>query len=295
MQRMTGRPESAAAVAVRSAACAKEKEPASEQSGIPTAALGRGSESARDGVAARRGHAGGEAPARADDSGRSQVVAIGEVQVRRYIIGVLVAGLLSFSQADSVKTKDGHSYQGTVQYSDADTIKLKLADSGEVKVFSVKDVAEVLVDSSAARPAPPENPPSPYRPTAEYWDQQGYADGSRTTGPKSALAGVGGCIGVPVGRYLGVAVAPATAGCLIGAAAGGAVGCLGGSGLGSLGQGEAISPPSDSVSRDAYLRGYQRGVRFSNNVSLGVGAGATVLSAAGIVCLLLLMFSSSDW
>ena len=40
-----------------------------------------------------------------------------------------------------------------MQYSDADTIKLKLADSGEVKVFYVRDVEEVLVDSSAAQPA----------------------------------------------------------------------------------------------------------------------------------------------
>ena len=110
MRRMTEQPEIAATVAVRSASCAKEKEPSSEQSRIPTAALGGGSGSARDGVAARRGHGEGESPARADDSGRSQVVSIGEVQVRRYIIGVLLAGLLSLSQADSVKTKDGHSY-----------------------------------------------------------------------------------------------------------------------------------------------------------------------------------------
>jgi hypothetical protein len=215
------------------------------------------------------------------------------VQVRRYIIGVLLAGLLSFSQADSVKTKDGHSYQGTVQYSDADIIKFKLADSGEVKVFNVSDVEEVLVDSSAAQPAPSENPPSPYRQTAEYWDRQGYADGSRTTGMKTALAGAGGCIGVPVGGYLGcVAGGAASAGYLYGgAAAGGAVGCLGGSGLGSLGQ-QSVSPTSDSVSRDAYLRGYQRGVRFSNTVSLGVGAGATVLSAVGFVFLLAYMISA---
>jgi len=223
--------------------------------------------------------------------------------VRKYIIGVLLAGLLSLSQADSVKTKDGHSYQGTVQYSDADTIKLKLADSGEVKVFSVSDVEEVLVDSSAAQPAPPKNPPSPYRPTAEYWDQQGYADGSRTMGLKSAIAGAGGCIGVPIGGYVGAAFgsaadpygSSAATCCLIGAAAGGAVGCLGGTGLGSFGQGQAVSPTSDSVSRDAYLRGYQRGVRFSNAVSLGVGAAATVLSAAGIVCLLAYMVSTMDW
>jgi len=296
---MTERPESAAAVAVRSASCAKEKEPASEQSKIPTAALGRGSGSARDGVAARRGRGEGESPARADDSGRSQVLSIGEVQVRRYIIGVLLAGLLSFSQADSVKTKDGHSYQGTVQYSDADSIKLKLADSGEVKVFYVRDVEEVLVDSSPTRPVPPENPPSSNRQSAEYWEKQGYADGSRTTGLKAALAGAGGCIGVPVGGYVGSMVGSATdhygsAGVpclLLGAAAGGAVGCLGGSGLGSIGQREAVSPTSDSVSRAAYLRGFQRGVRYSNNVAMGVGAGAAVLSVAGIV---FLMFAWSD-
>lgn len=98
------------------------------------------------------------------------------------MIGVLLAGLLSFSSADSLKTKDGHSYQGTVQYSDADTTKLKLADSGEVKVFYVGDVAEVLVDSSAARPAPPEKSPPPIQQTAKYWERQGYADGSKKRG-----------------------------------------------------------------------------------------------------------------
>ena len=214
--------------------------------------------------------------------------------MRGYIIGVLLAGLLSLSQADSVKTKDGHGYQGTVQYSDADTIKFKLADSGEVKVFHVGDVAEVLADSSAARPAPPENPPLPYQQTAKYWERQGYADGSRKTGLKATLAGVGGCIGVPAGGSVGAVAGAAAAGgeqasftrtmklfaagCLVGAATGGAVGCLGGSGLGSLGHREPASPTSDSVSRDAYLRGFQRGVRHSNTVSLWVGAGGAVLS-----------------
>jgi hypothetical protein len=224
---------------------------------------------------------------------------IGEVQVRRHIIGVLLAGLLSLSQADSVKTKDGHSYQGTVQYSDADTIKFKLADPGEVMVFDVRDVAEVLVDSSTARPAPPVKPPSPDQQTAKYWERQGYADGSRKTGLKATLAGAGGCIGVPVGTYIGAAVGSAdaygvapVACCIVGAAAGGAGGCLVGSTMGSYGQREAVGPTSDSVSRNAYLRGYQRGARFSNTVSLGVGAGAAVLSAAGLLCLLLAYMSS---
>jgi hypothetical protein len=221
------------------------------------------------------------------------------VQVRRYIIGVLLAGLLSLSQADSAKTKNGNSYQGTVQFSDGDTIKFKLADSDEVRVFYVRDVEEVKVDSSPTRPGPLENPSSPNRQSAEYWELKGYAEGSSTTGMKSALAGAGGCIGAPVGGYVGGMVGSAAdpygssvGTCLLlGAAAGGAVGCLGGSGLGSIGQREAASPTSDSVSRAAYLRGFQRGVRYSSNIAMGVG---TALSAAGIVCLLLLMFAWSD-
>jgi hypothetical protein len=300
MWRMAEQPDIAATVAARSASCVKEKELSPEQSEIPTAALGRGRGSARDGVAARRGHVKGESPARADDSGRSQVVSIGEVQVRTYIIGALLAGLLSISQADSVKTKDGHSYQGTVQYSDADTIKVKLVDSDEVKVFDVGDVAEVKVDSSAAQPAPPEKSPPPYQQTAKYWERQGYADGSRKTGLKATLAGAGGCIGVPIGGYVGYAVGSAAdpygatstgAGCLVGAAAGGVGGCLGGSALGSLGQREAVGPTLDSVGQDAYRRGFQRGVRHSNTVAIGVGAGAAVLSAAGFLCLLLAYMS----
>ena len=43
-----------------------------------------------------------------------QIASIGEVHVKTYVIGVLLAGLLSIVQADMVKTKDGQSYQGTV-------------------------------------------------------------------------------------------------------------------------------------------------------------------------------------
>lgn len=99
-------------------------------------------------------------------------------------------------------------------------------------------------------------------------------------GSEAGLAAAGG-EQVPFSRSLGLF----EAGCLVGAAAGGAVGCLGGNGLGSLGHREAVGPTSDSVSRDAYLRGYQRGVRFSNTISLWVGAGGVVLSV-GIFCLL---------
>ena len=224
-----------------------------------------------------------------------QAVSIGEVHVKTFVIGVLLAGLLSIVHADKVKTKDGQSYQGTVQYSDADTIKFKLADSGEVKIFYVGDVEEVLVDSLAARPAPLENPPSPHQQTAESWERQGYADGSRRTGLKAALAGAGGCIGVPVGGMVGSAADPygsSVATCmLLGAAAGGAAGCLGGSALGTIGQSEIVSPTLDSECQDAYRRGFQRGVRYSNNVAGGVGVA---LSAAGIACLVFLMFAWSD-
>jgi hypothetical protein len=227
-----------------------------------------------------------------------QAVSIGEVHVKTYVIGVLLAGLLSIVHADKVKTKDGHSYQGTVQYSDADTIKFKLADSGEVKIFYVGDVEEVLVDSLAARPAPLENPPSPHQQTMEYWERQGYAEGSRTAGLKAALAGAGACIGVPVGGYAGAVAASAdpsarsgAAFCIIGAAAGGAAGCLGGSAIGTIGPSEVVSQTLDSARQGAYRRGFQRGVRYSNNIANGVGAGATVLWVAGIV---FLMFAWSD-
>jgi hypothetical protein len=232
-----------------------------------------------------------------------QAVSIGEVHVKTYVIGVLLAGLLSIVHADKVKTKDGQSYQGTVQYSDADIVKFRTADSGEVKVFYVKDVEEVIVDSCPSRPVPPEETPSPYRQSPENWEQQGYKDGSRTTGMKSVLAGAGGCIGVPVGGYVGVMAGSASdpygssavGCCLLGAAAGGALGSLGGSALGAIGQSEVVNPTLDSVCKDAYRRGFQRGVRHSNNVAMGVGVGAGVLSVAGCVCLLLCMASSMNW
>jgi len=232
-----------------------------------------------------------------------RIASIREVDVKTYVIGVLLAGLLSIVQADMVKTKDGQSYQGTVQYRDADIVKFRTADSGEVKVFYVKDVEEVIVDSCPNRPVPVEKTPSPYRQSPEYWEQQGYADGSRPTGVKSGLAGAGGCIGAPVGGYLGAMAGSASdpygssavGCCFLGAAAGGTLGSLGGSALGSIGQSDIVSPTLDSVCQDAYRRGFQRGVRHSNNVAAGVGAGASVLSVAGIVCFLLLMAASMSW
>ena len=210
---------------------------------------------------------------------------------------------MSLSQADLVKTKDGQSYQGTVEYCDADTIKFKLADSGGVRVFPVKDVEEVQVDSQAVPPAPPKNPQPPHYLTAEYWNQQGYADGSRTVGLRSAAAGLGGCIGAPVGGYAGAAVGAASdpygsqavACCLLGAVAGGVVGSVGGSTLGSLGQQEAINPALDSVCQSAYRRGYQRGARNADNVALWYGAGGAVLSV-GVLCLYgYLIIRSMSW
>ncbi len=208
--------------------------------------------------------------------------------MRGYITAVLLGGLLSLSRADIVKTKDGQSYHGTVQYRDADSIKLQPADSGEVEVFLTDEVEEVQVDSPACQPARPANPVPPRRLHPEFWEQQGYADAIRAGGIKSALAGTGGCIGAPVGAYLGSEV-PSGAGCLIGAAAGGAAGCLAGNALGSTAQAKVTSPVLDSVCREAYLRGYQRGVRHSDVVALATGAGAAVAST--IVCVLLLVWA----
>jgi hypothetical protein len=221
--------------------------------------------------------------------------------MRSCIMAALLGGFLSLCQADSVKTKDGRSYQGTVEHNDADIIKLRLAGSGEVQVFNAGDVEEVVFDSPAVEPAQPENPPPQCQFPPEYWEQLGYADGSRNTGLKSGLAAVGGCIGAPVGGYVGLMAGGAAdpygsstaACCWLGAAAGGAAGCLGGSGLGSLGQQEPASPASDSASRDAYLRGYQRGARYSNNVAMGAGAGAAVLSTAGCVVFIIYMLASA--
>jgi hypothetical protein len=162
--------------------------------------------------------------------------------MRSCIMAALLGGFLSLCQADSVKTKDGRSYQGTVEHNDADIIKLRLAGSGEVQVFNAGDVEEVVFDSPAVEPAQPENPPPQRQFPPEYWEQLGYADGSRNTGLKSGLAAVGGCIGAPVGGYVGLMAGGAAdpygsstaACCWLGAAAGGAAGCLGGSGLGSL-------------------------------------------------------------
>ncbi|GEM_PF-2544949 len=207
------------------------------------------------------------------------------------ITAVLLGGLLSLSRADLVKTKDGQSYPGTVQYSDVDSIKLQPADSSEVKVFRTDEVEEVQVDSVVSQETPPEDSEPSSRFSPEYWDQQGYAAGKSLAPMKSALAGTGGCVGVPAGGYAGALVSSASspyasspvACCLLGAAAGGAVGCLGGGALGTLGQRDVVSPILDSVSREAYVRGYQRGVRHSNNVALGVGTGVTVLATAGFV------------
>ena len=209
----------------------------------------------------------------------------------KHIIGVLLAGLLSFSRADSVKMKDGSTYQGTVQYRDADIVKFKLAGSGEVMVFFTRDVAEVLVDSQAVQPILPEEHRSPDLLSPEYWEKVGYADGSRIAGPKAALAGAGGCIGVPVGGYLGAATGAGTPGCFVGMAAGGVAGCLGGKGIAAIGEGEVVSPTSDPASREAYLRGYQKGVAYSNTVATGIGAGTAVLSAVGCVCFLIYVIS----
>jgi hypothetical protein len=216
-----------------------------------------------------------------------------EVHVRTYIVGVLLAGLLSLVQADTVKMKDGHSYQGKVQCRDADIIKFKPADSGEVKVFYVKDVEEVLVDSSPTRPVPLENPSSSSRQSAEYWEKQGYTDGSRTTGMKSALAAAGGCIGVPVGGFLGLLANGTSQACLLGVAVGGGAGCLGGRELGSLGQREAVSPTPDSAFRDAYRRGYQRAALCSDGVPVAAGAGGVLVSVAVLIGLWILAFRSA--
>lgn len=230
-----------------------------------------------------------------------RIVSSREVHVKTYFIGVLLAGLLSIVQADMVKMKDGQSYRGTVQYSDADIIKFRTADSGGVKVFYVKDVEEVIVDSSPSSPAQAEKAPAPYPQSPEYWEQQGYADGSRPAGMKSVLAGAGGCIGAPVGGYIGAMAGSASdpygnsavGCCILGAAAGGALGTVGGSALGTIGQSEIVNPTLDSVCQDAYRRGFQRGVRYSNNVANGVGAGAAVLSVA---CLLLYALAlSAAW
>jgi hypothetical protein len=211
--------------------------------------------------------------------------------VSKHIIGVLLAGLLSFALADSVKMKDGSSYEGKVQYRDADIVKLKLAGPDEVMVFFTRDVAEVLVDSLSAQPVLPDRPRSPDLLSPEYWERVGYADGSKAAGPKAALAGVGACIGVPLGGYLGAATGAGTQGCVIGMAAGGLAGCLGGKGLAATAPGEAVSPTSDPVSREAYMRGFRKGVDNSNTIATGVGAGAAILSAVGCVSFLLYMLS----
>ena len=190
----------------------------------------------------------------------------------RYIGGVLLTCLVSVSQADSVKIENGH--QVTTRNSGA-------------------DIEEVRIDSLATRTIPPENPPPPGRQSAEYWERLGYADGSRNTGLKTALAAAGGCIGVPVGGLLGLLANGTPQACLLGVAVGGGAGCLGGRELGSLGQREAVSPTPDSAFRDAYRRGYQRAALFSDGLSAAAGAGGVLVSVAALYGLLVLTFLSA--
>jgi hypothetical protein len=192
--------------------------------------------------------------------------------VKRYIGGVLLTCLLSVSQADLIKTEDGH--QVTARHSGA-------------------DAEEVHIDSLAARTVPPENPPPPGQHSAEYWERQGYADGSRGTGMKTALAAAGGCIGVPAGAFVGLLANGTAQACLFGMAAGGGAGCLGGREVGSLCQREAIGPTSDSAFSDAYRRGYQRGVRYSDGVPVAAGAGAVLVSVAVLIGLWILALRSA--
>ncbi len=192
--------------------------------------------------------------------------------MRKYLGCILLTCLVSVSQADSVKTEDGH--QATTRNNGA-------------------DIEEVRTDPLANRTIPPENPSPPGLQSAEYWERQGYADGSRNTGSRTALAAAGGCIGVPVGGFLGLLANGTSEACLLGAAVGGGSGCLGGRELGSLGQREAVSPTPDSAFRDAYLRGHQRATLLSDGLSAAAGTGGVLVSAAALYGLFVIIIRSA--
>jgi len=191
------------------------------------------------------------------------------------LIGTAV--LLWFAQAafaDVLTTKGGMAYEGTVIYQDTSVVKIRLNSTNEVNVFMRADIASIRF-SGAPQISPTQPAMSEPASDEAEWERRGEVDGGSTAGTKSLLAGAGGCaFGTLGGLVLG---APT----MLTAGGGGAVGCLGGWGLGHIGQ-QAPRPPSDNrVYKEAYFRGYQRGVNRSNTTAILVGSGTTLLTILG--------------
>jgi hypothetical protein len=176
--------------------------------------------------------------------------------------------------ADVLTTKGGMVYEGTVIYQDTSVVKIKLNSTNEVNVFMRVDIASIRF-SGAPQVTPTQS--GGIEPTLDEaeWERRGEVDGGSTAGTKSLLAGTGGCVFGTLGGLMLGAPTMLTAG------GGGTVGCLGGWGLGHIGQ-QAPKPPSDNrVYKEAYLRGFQRGVNRSNTTAILVGSGTTLLAILG--------------
>ena len=108
------------------------------------------------------------------------------------------------------------------------------------------------------------------------WERRGEADGQSSTGMKSLLAGGGGCcLGTISGCLLGIPVA------FVGSAAG----CISGHAVATIIQQPPNAPIGDRIGREAYLRGFDRGLRRSNTTAALVGTGTSILALIGIVLL----------
>jgi hypothetical protein len=192
-----------------------------------------------------------------------------------FLIGVMVAPWFTpLAFADLLTTRGGVVFEGTLVYQDTSIVKFRLNSTSEINVFMRADVANIQFSGPPRAVAAPQLEVMAEVGEAE-WERRGENDGESSTGMKSLLAGGGGCcLGTGTGLLFGIPT-------FVTAAGGGSVGCLGGWGAAHIGQQPPKPPTEDRIGREAYLRGFERGLRRSNNTAMLVGTGATILAIIG--------------